>query len=1087
MILNRRIIRELKGNIVKYGALFFLIVLGMSVIISIIAASESIVHTVTVKSKENYVEDGEFNVFAPLSEAAKTKLADGGVLLEETFYIDFDMEDSSILRIFKNRENINLIALNTGNLPQNDREIVLEEHYAKKHNYNVDSLISIGKVDYTVCGIGTVPDYALVKANASDSAADTNMFSIAFVTSSSYEELKDNEYLTTSEEYNYTYILQGDMTVDDLKSYLADLELDTTLVTNKYMREIVDNVEEKKDNIVTAINNLADGSDEVNEAMSQFSDSLKEVEAGAQDLYSGSTMLLEGMGELSDSLKTLSDNSLTLTSAATDVFDSLISMVNNSLSQAGIQVRITRDNYNSSLSDIGNASVRLSDTQAESINNLKQQLDSYNTFYNDLKTYTDGVYSSYLNSQSINGAEQLTASLRILTDGNANLNLGADTIFNSLLALASSQLSDAGIDVALTKSDYASQLNSIKSSFGVSGTVQNSIEKLRLQLDNYNTFYEGLNEYTEGVKSAYKGADELYKSSLRLNENIELLKDSASEISDKTTELYGASADISDGIHEIQGSITNVLDEYFNVNYDNLTSFLEADNNTRINGYKDQERIYKTAGIIVGIMFTVLFAYIVSVFIVHNIDNESVVIGALYSLGYKKRELLNHFLILPISIISVGGIVGTIVGFCIMDLQTIESTSYFSYPDVERVYPIYLILYGIFVPIIIAVIVNVFTISHRLSKAPLSMLRKEKKQHRISMVELKNMKFINKYRVRQIIREARSTMVLFVGLFIAILLMMFGFTIYSAINNLSNHIVDDVKFQNMYLLKFPPNDIPEGAEKCYTKSLETNFYLTGKDLEVTLLGIEDGNKFFNFTVDGEMNEIYISSSAAIKFNWKKGDKIVFTDNLENRDYAFSVKDIVQYSNGLYVFMNLSNMQKLFGQDTDYYNTLLSDSTLDIENGRTLSVTSVEDMIRDADVFMNNMKSMIIMVVSISIIIFVIVINILLKLMIDKSTFSISLIKIFGYNEKEINKMYLGSNLYTVLVSMIMSIPVGKIIVDKIYPFLVSDMLVGFDTSFTKELYFIVIAIIMGAYFIVETVLRYHLKKISLSKILKNRE
>ena len=200
MILNKRIKRELKNNIFRYGALFFMLVLGMSMVIGTSAATDSVINTIKECNKKNNIENGEFSVFVPLSGKDKEYLKRKGVQIEENFYMDFDLDNSSTLRVFKNRKGINLVQLNEGKLAVKDNEIVLEKHYAKNHNYSVNDIIRIADKKYIVTGIGTVPDYNLVMANPSDISSNIQKFSISFVSEKAYNTLKSSGRFKSSEE-----------------------------------------------------------------------------------------------------------------------------------------------------------------------------------------------------------------------------------------------------------------------------------------------------------------------------------------------------------------------------------------------------------------------------------------------------------------------------------------------------------------------------------------------------------------------------------------------------------------------------------------------------------------------------------------------------------------------------------------------------------------------------------------------------------------------------------------------------------------------------------------------------------------------
>lgn len=90
----------------------------------------------------------------------KKVLAEHDVELEKMFYMDFAKQKETI-RVFQNRQKINLVALREGRLAEKENEIVLERRYAEEHQYTVGSQITLGKIKFQVTGIATTPDYDL--------------------------------------------------------------------------------------------------------------------------------------------------------------------------------------------------------------------------------------------------------------------------------------------------------------------------------------------------------------------------------------------------------------------------------------------------------------------------------------------------------------------------------------------------------------------------------------------------------------------------------------------------------------------------------------------------------------------------------------------------------------------------------------------------------------------------------------------------------------------------------------------------------------------------------------------------------------
>ncbi|WP_276620508.1 hypothetical protein [Syntrophomonas wolfei] len=91
-------------------------------------------------------------------------------------------------------------------------------------------------------GTGSIPDYAYVKKNPFDVAADSDKFSIAFVFPEAFEELLESD---VEQELCYSYRLNGHITDNRLKDLIAEMDIDEAMVQNCYMSEIIDEVEGK--------------------------------------------------------------------------------------------------------------------------------------------------------------------------------------------------------------------------------------------------------------------------------------------------------------------------------------------------------------------------------------------------------------------------------------------------------------------------------------------------------------------------------------------------------------------------------------------------------------------------------------------------------------------------------------------------------------------------------------------------------------------------------------------------------------------------------------------------------------------------
>lgn len=671
-VLSKRIPREFKSNLPKYIALLLLIVLCMYLVTAMVASSETIIIRTDEHNAANHVEDGQFTTFLPLTDEQEKDITDKGVTLERMYSLDIKAEDGSTLRVMKNRKNIDLVELIRGEYPSKDNEAVVERRYTEEHSLDVGSKLTVGGTEYTVCGIGTSPDYDAPYQNMSDMAVSSKNFGIIFVTDSEYERVSDSS--KSAQTFTYGYLLGNDMTDDELKELIEDFDFDYTKVTDKYYLETVNEALEKRTEIENGINDLAEGAD-----------------------------------KLHNGLKDLSD--------------------------------------------------------------------------------------------------------------------GADTL--------------------------------------------------------------------------------------------------------------------------------------------------------------------------------------------------------------------------------------------------------------------YLVIYAVVIPPVIAAIVNALVINRRLSAPALSLMRNEQNVRNISRMEIKSGGFVRKFRIRQLLREMRANITVAACMFVSMLILMLGLDCYSMCNNVTTDMLAGTTYEYMYTLKYPTTEVPDGGEACYVKSLEKE--KDGYTLDITVIGIDSDNPYYNVDVKKGKSIVTASLSVAQRYGVAEGDKFILTDEAAGTDYAFTVDSISDYSAGLAVFMDIDSMRELFRQDDDYYNMVLSDKPLDIDEGRIYSVTTKSDIERSSKVFSELMSGMVITLVGTSAVIFVVVMYLMMGVMIDRSSFGISLLKTFGYSKKDVKKLYLDGNAITIAISAIICLPLSKLVMDRIYPSFIPNVACGINLNFAWYLYPALFIAVMLIYLLTSTLLVRKLNRITPAEVLKNRE
>lgn len=520
---------------------------------------------------------------------------------------------------------------------------------------------------------------------------------------------------------------------------------------------------------------------------------------------------------------------------------------------------------------------------------------------------------------------------------------------------------------------------------------------------------------------------------------------------------------------------------------DNLTSFVKKGDNPRILGAAGDMQMNKEAGLFAGVIVMVLFTYVISVFVIHQIQQESSVIGALYALGAKKGDLLCHYVSLPTIITFIGGLIGAAFGFSKLGIpvQMEETYNYFSVPELSAMYPAYLLVYSIVMPPLVSVIVNVLVINKRLSKTALSLIKNEQKAGNYRNWNLGKMGFVRRFQFRQMLREQRTGFTVIFGMIISLLVLMLGLNCYTLCENVQKDSTASTKFEYMYTLKYPPKEVPQDGEACYIETLSKTSM--GYTLDISVIGIDDDNKYYDVDAVKGKSNIIIGTAMQQKYGLHVGDKLILTDNAGELDYVFTIKGITDYANGLAVFMDIESMRELFGQDEDYYNMVLSKRALDIKDGSLYSVTTKEDVKQSASVFTSLMMPMVVMMTVAAVIIFCMVLYLMMGVMVNRASFGISLIQVFGFRTGEIKKLYLNGNTWIVAAGAVIGIPLAKVIMNALYPWLVANVACGMNLRFPWYLYVGIFAGVMVVYFIINALLVRKLARITPAEVLKNRE
>lgn len=517
----------------------------------------------------------------------------------------------------------------------------------------------------------------------------------------------------------------------------------------------------------------------------------------------------------------------------------------------------------------------------------------------------------------------------------------------------------------------------------------------------------------------------------------------------------------------------------------------------------------------------VIMAFVFGITISNTIRKEAGVIGTLRASGYTRQELVLHYMTLPVLVTLAGALIGNILGYTVFkDVCAAMYYGSYSLPTYVTIWNAEAFLLTTVVPVIIMLVVNYGVLRHKLKLSPLKFLRRDLSSGRGQKRAIRlspKIKIFSRFRLRVIFQNMSNYVVLFIGIVFANLLLMFGLLLPSALAHYQVEIQENMLAKYQYMLQVPVSAVSgnkfeslmsllefymdsqtdnEDAEEFSAYSLNT---LPGKykSEEVTFYGIEPDSKYvkIDFADTRAENssdadaEVYISKAYADKFLLHTGDTITLKEKYEKDEYSFRIVGIYDYTAALCVFMPRSELNQIFDLGDDYYSGYFSDTEItDIKDqyiGSVIDLDALTKISRQLDVSMGSMMGLI---NGFAIMIYMVLIYLLSKIIIEKNAQSISMVKILGYTNGEISRLYILSTSIVVVICLLVSLPIETALMNVLFREMMLASISGWITLWIDPMIYVqMFATGIITYGLVALLEFRRVKKVPMDEALKNVE
>ncbi len=512
-----------------------------------------------------------------------------------------------------------------------------------------------------------------------------------------------------------------------------------------------------------------------------------------------------------------------------------------------------------------------------------------------------------------------------------------------------------------------------------------------------------------------------------------------------------------------------------------LTDFIDKDANQGIGYPLDDVEGDSSMWTALMLMLIAIMAFMFVVLTSSTIEEESAIIGTLMASGWRKGELVRHYLALPALVGTTAAIVGNVLGYTLM-AEPMKNLYYNSYslPPYVATWDWGVFLITTVAPLALLIGITLLGLLRKLRCTPLQFLRHEtskgKGKHGIALPE--KLPFPVRFRLRVFLQNLGNFATLFFGIAFASMLLLFGLCVMPTMTHYAESLAEDVPAKHLYTLKSPleidgtssersawaaaqrmssvrniadlgmtPAELLDSLVK--VKSIDTDahpvntkensqpaiaqaekYAVTSLDYErpgnagtesVTIYGIQPDSAYWT-GLDLSEGQVAISGGMFEKFGLGEGQSISLNDKYEGKTYELAISSRYGSESSMAVYLPISDFNRMFGNDSDYFNGYASNMELNLDELYLSSDLTPESMDKIAVQMTNSMGDMTSMLLGLAVSIFLVFMYLLTKTVIDRSSRAISYMKVFGYADGEINRLYIRSITWTVVGSLLLSMP-----------------------------------------------------------------
>lgn len=461
-----------------------------------------------------------------------------------------------------------------------------------------------------------------------------------------------------------------------------------------------------------------------------------------------------------------------------------------------------------------------------------------------------------------------------------------------------------------------------------------------------------------------------------------------------------------------------------------VISVMETENIMRSGAIYSEISSGKAMALGLSLFIVSIAVIIVGILISNMLESERGQIGLLKAIGYSRRQIATPYLMLILAFATIMLIIGYFLGLYFADLLKALYLDFYLLPSITIAQSPFVFLTAVFAPLLFFALVAGAVIYKLMGESALALLspRDNLSLNRLSRFVsrlLHNARGKTKFKYLYAVKSTGSFIIFFFGILFSTLLIVFALMMNGAVDRMTVGELNEADYAYEAYTTTQP-ELRDGQEPFLTYP-----FAFVDDKLVTLKGLDEVNTLYRLEDENgdrltpEADSIIVSASLALKLGLETGETLDI--ELDDETLSYPIRGIADEYIGDTIYLSRTSLSdKLTDGETDeLFNGIYATERPDETDYTTiLSRDSLIDQSTSINEYMNLMMN--VMIGGSTLIAFSILF-VLTALTVEKNYYVISLLKVMGYDRREVRSMILNSYFMYALASALLSIPIALII------------------------------------------------------------